>query len=225
VAESSILARYLIRKLSGPENMINQRDMASIFISAIIATLLVFSSPFIASGESISPQLVKFEGNCDHGLHKQPNGPLAIVNFCEDALGTYIGIIYYEQMGAPVPIKFYNELSKEEKNSYYKVWSLENRMWQEPLWSTDVTSYAWGPNGKKLFVATSNIYGSGALYELDLLRRKYNQVAPAGIQRSISNPGPGFLITNISSEIMVYQLYPGDLPEGADVKETKYKIK
>jgi hypothetical protein len=204
--------------------MINQRDIKFIFSSAILSTLLVFFSPVIAYSESVSPRLVKFEENCNHGLHKQPNGPMAIINFCEDALGTHIALVYYDPMGAPVPIKFHNELSKKERETYYKVWSLDNRMWQEPLWSFDVTSYAWGPNGRKLYVSTSNIYGSGALYELDLIRRKYKQIAPEGKQHSISDPGPGLLITGISPEALVYQLYPGDLPEGADIKETKYKI-
>lgn len=204
--------------------MINLRDIKFIFSSAVLAILLVFFPPIIVYGESVSPRLVKFEENCDHGLHKQPNGPMAIINFCEDALGTHIALVYYAPMGAFVPIKFHKELSKEERETYYKVWSLDNRMWQEQLWSFDVTSYAWGPNGRRLYVSTSNIYGSGALYELDLIRRKYKQIAPEGKQHSISDPGPGLLITGISSEALVYQLYPGDLPEGADVKETKYKI-
>ena len=162
---------------------------------------MLYLPPDAVTSEPDSTHLIKFEGVCDHGLHKQPNGPMAALIFCEGALGTYLGLVYYEPMGAPVPIKFHSQLLKEEeKQNYYKVWSLENRLWQNPLWSSDVTSYAWGLNGKRIFIATSNIYGSGAIYELDLIRRNYKQIEPKGKIHSINDPGPGFLIIKITSD-------------------------
>lgn len=157
---------------------------------------------------------------CNHGLHKQPNGPMAVILFCEDALGTYIGLVYYDAMGSPVPYRFYEKLSETEKGTYYKVWSLENRMWQDPLWASDVTSYAWGPDGTKLYVATSEVYGSGALYELDLVRRRHKQIVPRG-------EGPGYVITRIDKvqNKLFYTLWPSDVPTDQIHKEQYYKMK
>ena len=91
-------------------------------------------------------------------------------------------------------MKYLNKLSEKEKEYFYKVWSLGNRMWQDPIWASDVTSYAWGPDGTKLYVATSGIYGNGALYELDLIRKKYKQIAPTGCIAKLNNPSPGYVI-------------------------------
>jgi len=54
--------------------------------------------------------------HCNPGLHRQADGPFAVMLFCEDALGSYLGIIYYQNMGAP----------REEK------WNLADRFWQHP---------------------------------------------------------------------------------------------
>lgn len=204
--------------------MINFLCNKLIILNIAITAILIFWYPDIAISETVSSLLFKFEGHCNHGVQKQPNGAMAVINFCEGALGTYIGLVYYDPMGAPVPIKYHEILTKEERENYFKVWSLGNRMWQESQWASDVTSYAWGPKGTRLFVATSNIYGSGALYELDLIRRKYKQIAPEGKRHSIDDPGPGFLITKINKEKLFYQLSPWDLPPGAIVKEKFYEI-
>jgi hypothetical protein len=164
---------------------------------------------------------------CDRGLYKQPKGPMALLLFCEDALGTYIGLVYYDHMGSPVPYDFFLKLSQAEKDNYFKVWSLDNRMWQEPLWASDVTSYAWGPDGTKLYIATSEIYGAGALYELDLIRKKYKQIAPADRVAKLNAPGPGYIITQIDkdSNKLFYVVDPqGDVPvEGR--QQMLYKLK
>jgi hypothetical protein len=164
---------------------------------------------------------------CNHGLHKQPNGPMAVILFCEDALGTYIGLVYYDTMGSPVPDRFYEKLSETEKETYYKIWSLENRMWQNPLWASDVTSYAWGLDGTKLYVATSQIYGSGALYELDLVRRKHKQLAPTGKESKLDKPGLGYLITRMDKvqNKLSYTLWPSDVVTDQTHKEQYYKMK
>ena len=155
--------------------------------------------------------------SCNHGLHKQPDGPMAVILFCEDALGTYIGLVYYDTMGSPVPDRFYEKLSEKEKQTYYKIWSLENRMWQNPLWASDVTSYAWGPDGTKLYVATAQVYGSGGLYELDLVHRSHKQIAPKG---------PGYVITRMD-KVENKLFYTEHLGVSTDqtYKEQYYKMK
>ncbi len=164
---------------------------------------------------------------CNHGLHKQPNGPMAVILFCEDAIGTYIVLVYYDTMGGPVPVSFYEKLSETEKETYYKIWSLENRVWQNPLWASDVTSYAWGPDGTKLYVATSQVYGEGGLYELDLVRRRHKQIAPTGKEGKLDNPGLGYLITRMDKvqNKLFYTLWPSGVLTGQTYKEQHYKMK
>ncbi len=164
---------------------------------------------------------------CKQGLHQQPSGPMAIILFCEDAVGNYAGLVYYGHMEAPSPTDFVRKLSESEKNSFYKIWSLGNRMWQDPVWASDVTSYAWGPDGMTLYIATSGIYGSGVIYELDLVRRSYKQIVPSGKKFTTSNPGPGFIITRLDTEkeklFYKYSLYK-EL-SGEDTRERSIKIK
>ncbi len=182
----------------------------------ILLFLLLSHSSFATEDVPDSADVWSHDINgCNSGLYKQPKGPMALFLFCEDAQGTYIGLVYYDAMGSPVPYDFYLKLSEAEKKNYYKIWSLGNRMWQDPIWASDVTSYAWGPDGEKLYIATSEIYGSGALYELDLIRKKYKQIAPAGRTVGLNNPGPGYLITKIDKDKgkLIYILFPvGDVP-------------
>jgi hypothetical protein len=131
---------------------------------------------------------------CNQGMYKQPNGPMSLILFCDDALDTNIGLVYHDSPEAPISLRFFDRLSETEKETYYKIWSLANRMWQDPIWASDVTSYAWGFDGTKIYVATSGIYGSGAFYELDLVRKKHRQIAPRGKKATINDPGPGYLI-------------------------------
>jgi len=135
---------------------------------------------------------------------------MALLMFCDDALGVNAGLVYYDSPEEPVSIQFYNKLSEEEKKTYYNIWSLSNRMWQDQIWGSDITSYAWSPDGTRLFIATSEIYGSGALYELDLIRKKYKQVAPADRVTKLNNSGPGYIITTIdkNKSKLIYVLDP-----------------
>jgi len=75
--------------------------------------------------------------------------------FCEDALGNYIGIVRKAHLGAPID----------------GGWTLTTRFWQEDTWSTDVWSIAWVDDGRSLLVSSSNIYGEGAIFLLDLQAR------------------------------------------------------
>ncbi len=180
--------------------MISRRSKAQL---TILAAIFFGTASFSieAKCETIGSELwIQGQDTCHHGIHKQPNGPMAIFLFCEDAVGTYIGVVYYDLMEAPAPLHFVRRLSESEKETFYKNWSLANRMWQDPVWASDVTSYAWSFDGTKLYFGTSSIYGSGAFYELDLVRKKHRQIAPTGKKVTINNPGPGYLITRIDKE-------------------------
>ena len=87
---------------------------------------------------------------CSQGVHEQPGGVFAIYVFCDDALGTNIAV-FLNKMAAPV-------------NQDY---TLGSRFWQNQEWAYDVISYAWLPDNK-LLISTSAVYGSGAVYLLDL---------------------------------------------------------
>ncbi len=192
------------------------------FIIFCLLLILVFSiNNYSAIAENT--QSIWIEGNdkCVHGLHHQPNGPMAVVLFCEDAVGTYLGIIYYELMEAPAPSHFVRRLSEKDKITFYNNWSLGNRMWQEPVWASDITSYAWGADGTKLYVATSNIYGSGAFYELDIVRKTYKQIAPKDKEVTIESPGPGFVISRIDLKQgrLFFKIIPRDFPPDKKSKE------
>jgi len=160
----------------------------------IISLLVLTSQSTKAFSKSHDSLVVKMAPKwCSHGLHHQPKGgPFAVIAFCDDALGTHIGIICYagvcEQSIDP------NEEIR------FEAWSLDNRMWQEKEWANDVTSIAWAPNQKSLFVSTNEIYGSGALYQIDLERRKFTQLLPENRIVSTTNPGVGYTITDISKD-------------------------
>ncbi len=180
--------------------------MKALLKEAVIFTIFAFlllPVPLFATADSVPENKeiwIRARDRCNQGLYLQPNGPVAVMLFCEDAVGDYIGLVYYGHMEAPTPLDFVRKLSEAEKKSFYSIWSLGNRMWQEPIWASDLTSYAWGPDGTKLYIATSEIYGAGGLYELDLIRKKYKQIAPAGRVAKLNDPGPGYIIMQIDKD-------------------------
>jgi hypothetical protein len=203
-----------------------------ILLKILIVSLLIFLlsiSIFTEASNLQDKQMWRYRTDgCNQGLYKQPKGPMALLLFCEDALGTYIGLVYYDHMGSPVPYDFFLKLSQAEKETYFKIWSLDNRMWQDPMWASDVTSYAWGPDGTKLYIATSEIYGSGALYELDLIRKKYKQIAPSDRAAKLNAPGPGYIITQIDQDKnqLIYVLDPqSDNTPLEGLQKLFYKLK
>lgn len=143
-----------------------------------ITSLLMLLACTAADAQEVSWQ--KARGNCVPGLHSSPEGPFAVMIYCEDALGIYLAVIHAEPMGAPAA-----ESGK---------WSLENRYWSDPRWASDITGFKWSPDGSKLFVSTSGIYGSGGLFELDLFERKVMQLLPKDKAISVNEPGPGYNI-------------------------------
>lgn len=124
---------------------------------AVILAPLAFAATIIPA----SPRY------CKPGLHEQPNGPFAVMLFCEDALGSHLGVIYYKNMSVPL----------------YERWSLTDRFWQRNEWGADVTGFTWDDTGKYLFVSTSAIYGSGAVYVLDLSARTSRRLFPNKIHQ------------------------------------------
>jgi hypothetical protein len=139
-------------------------------MTRIITTLVLLLSPFVASGAEL---LTKASGrNCVHGLHHQPpGGPFSVFLFCDDAGGSNIGVISTEPGAGPGKIDLGE--SKEWKN-----WDVSNRFWQDPKWATDVTSFAWSPDLRFLYVATGEVYGTGSLYRLDLVARTSKKLVP-----------------------------------------------
>jgi hypothetical protein len=111
--------------------------------------------------------LVQASGSlCKKGLYQQPNGgPFTVWLFCDDALGANIGVINSSDAAGPGNIPL--PPSREWAN-----WQTNDRFWQDPAWATDITSFAWSPDLKFLYVATDSIYGSGDIYRLDLINRK-----------------------------------------------------
>lgn len=211
--------------LNGDIEMISTAKNVTLFF---ISSLLL-SVSFSSANDAPPTQEIwsREKDGCTHGLKKQPNGPMAIMLFCEDAVGDYIGLIYYDHMEVPSPADFVRKLSETEKNTFYSLWSLGNRMWQESIWASDVTSYAWDPDNTKLYIATSEIYGSGALYELDLVRKKHKQIAPSGKEAQLNSPGPGYVITRIDKGEgkLFYRVPPTDDLKDQQQKDLFWKLK
>jgi hypothetical protein len=91
--------------------------------------------------------------------------------FCDDALGSNIGVINNSPAAGPgnIPLPHPREWSH---------WQTYDRFWQEKAWATDITSFAWSLDLKYLYVATDSIYGSGGIYRLDLTKRKAIDLRP-----------------------------------------------
>jgi len=95
---------------------------------------------------------------CKHGLNQPEHDDFAVFIFCDDALGSQIGVILTRPGVGPI------EVNTE--------WSATNRFWQEGPWMRDVKEMVWSKSGSYLYVLTSDIYSEEALYELDLKQRK-----------------------------------------------------
>lgn len=111
--------------------------------------------------------------NCVSGLHLQPaGGPFAVFVFCDDALGVNIAVINVSGGAGPGKIKL------DTSNKEWGHWWVNDRIWQEAPWATDITSFVWSSDLRLLYVATSGIYGTGAVYRLDLVNRVATRILP-----------------------------------------------
>ncbi len=135
----------------------------------ILLTLAVLLSTSASAGEFLvrpSP------GKCVQGLYPQPpGGTFSVFLFCDDAQGMNIGVINTSGAAGPGKIEL-----PQPKN--WDKWQVYDRFWQEHAWSADVTSFAWSGDLKYLYVATSGIYGTGAVYKLDLVKRTHQMLFP-----------------------------------------------
>jgi hypothetical protein len=108
------------------------------------------------ANEIVNQPVFIFPRLCKEGLYSQPKGSFKLAVFCDDAIGTNVGVIFHEP--------------GNDADSY----------WQDQNWSRDVTSFWWGLKGDLLYISTNGIYGSGGVYELDLKNRKSKMILPDG---------------------------------------------
>ena len=125
------------------------------------------------TGAASDDNLVSASGTtCAQGLYQQPvGGPFAVFLFCDDAGGANIGVINTSSGAGPGKIDL-------PKPKIWDRWSVNDRLWQDREWATDVTSFAWSSDLKYLYVATADIRGTGALYKLNLISRTFLRLIP-----------------------------------------------
>jgi hypothetical protein len=135
---------------------------------AFLAAWLSVSAVAFADG-----LVVRVTGpTCKQGLYPQPDGPFSVYLFCDDAMGSNIGVINVSGAGANLPP------ARRAKTDASVQWSVTERFWQQQPWAGDITSFAWSPDMRSLYVGTSEIYGTGALYKLDLPAKTYQKLYP-----------------------------------------------
>lgn len=144
-------ARYRAGESGGPGAM---KTFTLMILVWVMATTI--SGPSLAAPVS----RVSFDAQCVGGLHEQPQRVFSVFTFCDSALGIHIAVLL-QDLDGPFDVQ---------------KWGPTNRAWQDHQWASDVTSFAWDPSGHFLFVATSAVYGTGAVYRLDLAKRTYAPV-------------------------------------------------
>ncbi|MCB0220695.1 MAG: hypothetical protein KDH09_13430 [Chrysiogenetes bacterium] len=121
----------------------------------ILAAMLVRPGPARAAEFSSAGVVPVVGKNCkESGVQKSPDGVFALYVFCDDAAGVHVGIVCV----------------KLECERYVR-WDAANRFWQEKEWASDVREYVWLDGGSRLLVGTSEIYGTGLCYVLDIPTR------------------------------------------------------
>jgi hypothetical protein len=139
-------------------------------IITTICALIVFTGHVGANDDSLLVEA--FGPQCKHGLHQQPkNGAFSVFLFCDDALGTNIGIILTERGAGPGPTPL-------PETREWRRWDTTNRFWQDRKWAADIVNFAWSPSQRYLYVATSGIYGDGGFFKLDLRERTFERLIP-----------------------------------------------
>jgi hypothetical protein len=140
---------------------------------ALFLTLPIITGNEIAAAKPKEAQKIAvYPKKCQQDLRYGPGKKFAVYVFCDDAMGTTIGIIN-TQPG------FYLGPGSE------KAWALENRFWQEASWARDVHSIEWSEDGLRLTVWAGAVYGTNKKYVLDLVRRK--------IESETNSPGYGWV--------------------------------
>ncbi len=132
----------------------------TIFVAIFLCLFVINYSIYAVSNKS------QYLWNIGHNrgeLIKQPNGPFEVMIFDHDAQGCYMGIVYYKI---------------RDNGTVDAIWKFSKCFWQEESWCADINSFAWSIDGKYLYVGTSEIYGDGSLFELDLYNKKARSIFP-----------------------------------------------
>lgn len=124
--------------------------------SSMFKTILLVSLFLFYSCAGFSNEVVSLAGrDCKHGLNQHPTGSFGVFVFCDDGLGTQIGVILTKPGLGPV--------AEQAK------WRIANRFWQnEELWTINVKQLVWSKSGNFIYVTTSEVYSDESLYEIDL---------------------------------------------------------
>jgi len=140
-------------------------------------------------------------------MHHQPGGgPFAVLLFCDDAAGSHLAVVC-EAPGCG--------------HAHGQAWSLSNRVWQGAPWAEDVTAFAWDPNGTCLYVSTSETYGTGQLFALNLRTRR-DSIVPVRLD-SVPAPNTAFTTTlrALDPGTLTYDVEYLDAARGQPVRESK----
>ena len=150
--------------------------MNRIFRLVSLATVIL---SFMVCGVSIADDALSqpvsiYSKVCQEKLYSYPKSPFKLAVYCDDALGTNVGVIFHEP-----------------GTDWY---------WSDPEWALDVTAFYWGKKGEHLFISTSSVYGTGKIYELDLKNRKYKNIIPVGFPPTDGNYDSIILKYNIDTD-------------------------
>jgi hypothetical protein len=130
---------------------------------------------------------------CVGGLHRQPaGGEFAAILFCDDAAGSSLGVVCYSG----------NACDQQP-------WQLANRFWQDESWARDVTGFGWDPDGRCLYVSTSETYGDGRLFALDLRTKTATPVVAKlhGQPATSSRPSTEIIAVNPAKGYLDYKVH------------------
>jgi len=131
--------------------------------------LILLSLAASAEAPKASPKVGEIvslaASTCSPGPVRGPSRTFELYVFCDDALGTHLGVVHVALVSPATAA----------------AWSLDNRFWQNADWSADASAYAWvAPD--VLLVTTSPVYGTGALYRLDLASRRVGRLWPRELE-------------------------------------------
>ena len=142
-------------------------------ITYVFVLIILIILPVLTSAEESMPYFIQaFHKHCEYGLYPQPNdGPFSVYLFCDDALGSNIGVINTQPTAGPGKLKLTGTKTWDK-------WYTYDRFWQEKIWATDVVNFAWSPFFRYLYVATSSVYGDGGFFKLDLKNREFIRLLP-----------------------------------------------
>lgn len=133
--------------------------------SACLLVLLIPVSTTAGRGGTTEPAIVRLDSSdCQSGIRALAGSNFGLLVGCEDALGTYLSILYIRSMHSVAD----------------GAWSIDDRCWRDSTWADDVTSYVWDSVHGRLYVGTSGVYGVGGVYSVEPASRRAVRVLPSG---------------------------------------------